>query len=100
MEDIVDELSLPINLEIFVCPMQDCWTSFQLVDELGQGEPYAGLGFKAIDRGRVAYQWLLDLQGRGMVADYYSGVLVFALSRSLIGVDDRIWLWSSENEPF
>lgn len=88
MKDIVDELSLPINPKIFACPIQDCRTSFQLVDEFGQGEPYAGLGYEAIDREGVTYQGVLDVQGKGTVIAHYSGGLVVTLLTGYIGVDE------------
>ncbi|QVM91402.1 lipase family protein [Pseudomonas entomophila] len=88
MKDVVGELSLPINSKIFACPIQDCRTSFQLVDEFGQGEPYAGLGYEAIDREGVTYQGVLDVQGKGTVIAHYSGGLVVTLLTSYIGVDE------------
>lgn len=85
MKALIKDLSSPINTKIYACPSQDCRTSFQLVDEYGQGSPYAGLLFEAVDREGVTYQGVLDAEGKGVVLVHYSGGLVVTLSKDYVG---------------
>ncbi|MEN8641456.1 lipase family protein [Pseudomonas sichuanensis] len=88
MKDLYDEISAPVNSKMFSCPAQDCRTTFQLVDEFGQGKPYAGLSFEAVDREGITYQGVLDAKGGAVVSDHYSGGLVVAFFASYIGGDE------------
>ncbi|MCG8292878.1 lipase family protein [Pseudomonas entomophila] len=87
MKKLLGELSSPINSNIFACPVEDCRTSFQLVDEFGQGEPYAGLNYEAVDREGITYTGVLDIEGSAVVSAHYSGGLVVRFYTIFSGVD-------------
>ena len=43
------------------CPLRTHWVSFRLVDEFGNGAPYAGLPYQLIDKQGQKYTGLLDM---------------------------------------
>ena len=45
---------------IHACPRRGHSTSFQLVDEFGDGKPYAGLTYEIIDHEDTVYTGKLD----------------------------------------
>ena len=71
--------------ERLVCPRRGDWTSFQLVDELGNGEPYAGLDYVATDRVGATYSGKLDAQGFAKVSNHYCGPLILAVDTPYAG---------------
>ncbi|MFJ4344928.1 lipase family protein [Pseudomonas sp. NPDC089401] len=100
MEKLYGELSSPLNTKIFTCPVQDCRASFQLVDEFGKGESYAGLIYEAVDREGIVYQGVLDTNGHGVVPVHYSGGLVVSVATDYRGGNKLYtWLTSRDNYP-
>lgn len=73
MEDFIKEINHPFNNMMLVCPRRGCRTSFQLVDELGNGAPYAGLFYEVVDCEGEVYSGALDTQGMGVVENHYEG---------------------------
>lgn len=70
---------------ILACPMRGHATSFQLVDEFGAGEPYAGLTYEVTDYEDIVYTGRLDATGFGKVDNHYCGVLMLKLSQPYKG---------------
>ncbi|WP_070412324.1 lipase family protein [Pseudomonas lundensis] len=58
---------------ILSCPSKEQWISFQLVDENGNGAPYAGLCYKLMDSTLVQYVGVLDSKGSAKIHDCYKG---------------------------
>ena len=56
MSTLDDELKHPLNDRMFTCPIRGKWTSFQLVDENGEGQPYSGLTYEVIDSEGYTYE--------------------------------------------
>ena len=55
---------------IHACPLREHSTSFQLVDEFGDGQPYAGLAYQIIDHEDIIYTGKLDATGSGKVENH------------------------------
>lgn len=55
-------------VECLECNNQ-CWVSFQLVDEAGNGKAYAGLAYELTDSEGTVYQGTLDANGRSIKHD-------------------------------
>jgi len=70
------------------CPLRGHWSSFRLVDEYGNGEPYAGLKFIAYDRQGQNYAGETDHDGFAIVEDYYHGSLFIELSAPYVKTTD------------
>ncbi|MGY2290429.1 lipase family protein, partial [Pseudomonas sp. SDO528_S397] len=64
------------------CPVRGSSTSFQLVDEFGNGQPYAGLAYQLIDYEDIIYSGTLDETGSGKVLNHYCGVLELRLNHA------------------
>lgn len=71
------------------CPLQGHWISFQLVDEFGDGQPYAGLAYEVIDSAGEVYTSSLDGQGFAKVENCFRGSVVLSFKRSYQGADDH-----------
>lgn len=72
---------------IQTCPLRGHSTSFQLVDELGDGKPYAGLAYVVTDYENVVYTGKLDDTGSGKVDNHYCGPVVLKLNQPYEGQD-------------
>jgi len=72
---------------IYTCPLRGQATSFQLVDEFGDGKPYAGLAYEATDYENITYTGRLDIEGVGRVEDHYCGPLLITLNQAYQGSD-------------
>ncbi|UVM48538.1 lipase family protein [Pseudomonas sp. B21-015] len=70
---------------IHTCPLRGHSTSFQLVDELGDGKPYAGLAYEVTDYENVSYTGKLDASGSGKVDNHYCGPVVLKLNQPYQG---------------
>ena len=70
---------------IHSCPLREHTTSFQLVDELGDGKPYAGLAYEVTDSEDVTYTGKLDATGSGKVNNHYCGPVVLKLNQPYQG---------------
>lgn len=55
-------------VECLECNNQ-CWVSFQLVDEAGDGKAYAGLAYELTDTEGTVYQGTLDANGKSIKHD-------------------------------
>ncbi|WP_324727936.1 lipase family protein [Pseudomonas chlororaphis] len=86
MTPLEKELSSRLSSRVFACPAQGKWTSFQLVDETGSGEPYAGLAFEVIDTEGQKYHGKLDATGTGRVDNHFAGPIALLLDRKHQGV--------------
>jgi hypothetical protein len=73
---------------IHACPRRGHSTSFQLVDEFGDGKPYAGLTYEVIDYEGSVYAGKLDAKGSGNVKNHYCGPVVLKLTHSYQGRND------------
>lgn len=73
---------------IHTCPLRGHSTSFQLVDELGDGKPYAGLEYVVTDYEDVVYTGKLDATGSGKVDNHYCGPVVLKLNQPYQGSND------------
>lgn len=85
MSTLDEELKHPLNSRLFTCPAQGKWTSFQLVDELGEGRSYAGLSYKVIDAEGHAYTGKLDTTGKGKVENHFAGPIALMLEEQYQG---------------
>ncbi|NIF18805.1 lipase family protein [Pantoea sp. Cy-639] len=70
------QLAHPLSDRVYACPFQGQWTSFQLVDEFGEGQPYAGLSYEVVDAEGHTYQGRLDSMGVGKVNGHFAGPVV------------------------
>ena len=73
---------------IHACPLRGHSTSFQLVDESGNGSPYAGLAYEVIDYEDMVYTGKLDVSGAGKVSNHYCGPVVLKLNQSYQGSEE------------
>ncbi|MFJ2463756.1 lipase family protein [Pseudomonas sp. NPDC087615] len=85
MTSMEKELEAPLSSRVLTCPAQGRWSSFQLVDEFGSGEPYAGLAYVAIDAEGKSYEGNLDATGSGKVADHFAGPIALTLETEYQG---------------
>lgn len=72
---------------IHTCPLRGHSTSFQLVDERGDGQPYAGLAYEVTDYEDVVYTGKLDATGSGKVHNHYCGPVGLKLNQPYQGTD-------------
>ena len=72
---------------IHACPMRGHSTSFQLVDEFGDGKPYAGLTYEIIDYEDTVYTGKLDTAGSGNVNNHYCGPVVIKFNQAFKGTE-------------
>ncbi|MFD2885106.1 hypothetical protein ACFS4T_33965 [Pseudomonas lini] len=72
---------------IHACPLRGHSTSFQLVDEFGDGKPYAGLTFEITDYEDTIYTGKLDATGSGKVDNHYCGPVVLKLNQPFKGAE-------------
>lgn len=70
------------------CPLREHSTSFQLVDESGDGKPYAGLTYQLIDYENIIYTGTLDATGSGKVSNHYCGPVELRLNQAYQGAND------------
>lgn len=70
---------------ILACPLREHSTSFQLVDEFGNGRPYAGLTYQIIDHEDIIYAGTLDATGVGKMENHYCGPVELRLNEAYLG---------------
>ncbi|NRH29004.1 lipase family protein [Pseudomonas sp. MS19] len=87
MKTIEEELTSPLNNRVLACPALGKWTSFQLVDEIGSGEPYAGLAYEVIDTQGISYTGKLDATGKGKIVNHCAGPIALILADDYRGSD-------------
>jgi len=85
MSTLDEELKRPLNSRMFTCPAQGKWTSFQLVDEMGEGQPYTGLAYEVIDVEGHTYKGKLDATGTGKVENHFAGSIALILASEYTG---------------
>ena len=85
MSTLDEELKHPLNNRMFTCPAQGKWTSFQLVDEMGEGQPYAGLAYEVVDTEGHTYKGKLDATGTGKVENHFAGPIALMLDEGYAG---------------
>ena len=81
MTSFQKELESRLSSRILTCPVGGRWTRFQLVDELGSGEPYAGLAYVAIDSEGQKYPGNLDAMGIGKVTNHCAGPIALTFEQ-------------------
>ncbi|MBO3274760.1 lipase family protein [Pseudomonas schmalbachii] len=69
------------------CPLRGQWVSFRLVDENGDGQPYAGLTYQLHDAQGQTYIGALDNEGYARVVNIYCGPSVLSVSDDYKGGD-------------
>ncbi|KAF2389273.1 lipase family protein [Pseudomonas frederiksbergensis] len=72
---------------IHACPLRGHSTSFQLVDEFGEGKPYADLIYEVIDYEDTIYTGKLDATGSARVDNHFCGPVVIKLCNPYQGTD-------------
>lgn len=70
------------------CPNKNQCISFQLVDEFGDGKPYAGLDFIVNDTMNHQYRGTLDADGFGKIESCYNGPTVLSFDTPYSEPDD------------
>ncbi|MFJ2318660.1 lipase family protein [Pseudomonas sp. NPDC087817] len=82
------------------CPARGTKVSFRLVDETGDGNPYAGLKYVVTDSAEQRYEGTLDATGFGEVLNHYEGPVVLTVDQPYAGAEDAYtWLMSRPNYP-
>ena len=85
MTSLEKDLASSLSSRVLACPVQGKWTSFQLVDEFGSGEPYAGLAYTAIDSEGQEYCGHLDIAGTGTITNHFAGPVTLTLDQKYEG---------------
>lgn len=67
------------------CPLRKQWVSLRLVDEFGDGKPYAGLAYRLIDKQGEQYNGILDSDGYALVRNMYCGPALVQISKPYEG---------------
>ncbi|MBC3363617.1 lipase family protein [Pseudomonas sp. SWRI154] len=89
------ELAPLLSSRVFACPVAGKWTSFQLVDESGAGEPYAWLAYVVTDSEGQTYRGNLDASGTGKVDDHFAGPIALYFDQDYRGVEKAYSLLQS-----
>ncbi|MQU16629.1 lipase family protein [Pseudomonas helleri] len=80
--------SMSFQERMLFCPVQGSESSFQLTDEFGAGEPYAGLAFKVTDAEGFEYSGFLNSSGVGLVINHFAGPLALKMGADYKQVRD------------
>lgn len=70
------------------CPLRGDWISFQLVDENGDGKPYADLTYILQDSAHQQYIGVLDANGSAKVMNHYQGPVVLMVDSPYKGSEN------------
>lgn len=70
------------------CPLRGDWISFQVVDETGDGKPYAGLSYVLQDSANQKYPGVLDANGGAKIYNNYQGPVVLHIDTPYTGSED------------
>lgn len=82
------------------CPLRGTWISFQLVDESGNGKPYAGLAYKLVDSTNQIHEGTLDSDGFAKICDIYEGSVALTVDSAYKGDEkDYKWLMTRPTYP-
>jgi len=83
----MDDMDKPaFSGKMFACPLKGHWFSFQLVDEFGDGTPYADLAYTLQDSAEQKYTGVLDAEGFAKIEDCYRGPAVILLDSPHTGI--------------
>ncbi|MHC8349100.1 lipase family protein [Pseudomonas sp. RT4P38] len=85
MTSLEKDLASSLSSRVLACPVQGKWSSFQLVDEFGSGEPYAGLAYTAIDSEGQGYSGHLDAAGTSKITNHFAGPVTLVLDQKYEG---------------
>lgn len=85
MASLEKDLASRLSSCVLACPVQGKWTSFQLVDELGSGEPYGGLAYTAFDSEGQTYNGHLDIAGASTITNHFAGPVTLVLDQKYEG---------------
>ena len=88
MTSLEKELESPLSSRVLACPAQGRWSSFQLVDEFGSGEPYAGLAYVVTDSEGKTYDGNLDATGTAKVTNHFAGPIALILDQKYQGPEE------------
>lgn len=88
MTSMEKELESPLSSRVLACPAQGRWSSFQLVDEFGSGEPYAGLAYVVTDSEGKKYEGTLDFEGAGKVTEHFAGPIALTVDQKYQGEEE------------
>ena len=80
--------SISFQERMLSCPVQGSESSFQLTDEFGAGEPYAGLAFNVTDSEGFEYSGFLNSSGVGLVINHFAGPLALKVAADYKQVRD------------
>jgi hypothetical protein len=70
---------------MLACPLRGHFISFQLVDEFGDGKPYAGLAYTLQDSAEQRYTGRLDADGFAKIENCYRGPVVLMMDAAYTG---------------
>ncbi|MFJ2538375.1 lipase family protein [Pseudomonas sp. NPDC087614] len=88
MTSMEKELESPLSSRVLTCPAQGRWSSFQLVDEFGSGEPYEGLAYVVVDSEGKTYDGNLDGTGTGKVSEHFAGPIALTFDQKYQGEEE------------
>jgi hypothetical protein len=88
MTSLEKDLRSPLSSRVLACPAQGRWSSFQLVDEFGSGEPYAGLAYVVTDSEGKTYSGSLDVTGTGKVTNHFAGPIALIVDQKYQGSEE------------
>jgi hypothetical protein len=74
-----------LNDQTRSCPLKGGWVSFRLVDEFGEGKPYANLEYEITDCEGTKQSGSLDAEGYAKIEGSYSGPLILTLAKKYSG---------------
>lgn len=74
-----------LNNQTRSCPLKGGWVSFRLVDEFGEGKPYANLEYEVTDCEGAKQSGSLDAEGYAKLEGNYSGPLILTLAKKYSG---------------
>ncbi|SKA96339.1 hypothetical protein SAMN05421862_110186, partial [Pseudomonas extremaustralis] len=87
-EPMKDEDKPFFSSKMLACPLRGHFISFQLVDEFGDGKPYAGLAYTLQDSAEQRYTGRLDADGFAKIENCYQGPVVLTLNAEYIGEEN------------
>ena len=65
-------------------PLKGGWVSFRLVDEFGEGKPYANLEYEVTDCEGAKQSGSLDAEGYAKLEGNYSGPLILTSAKNIL----------------
>ena len=84
-EPMKDEDRPFFSSKMLACPLNGHFISFQLVDEFGDGKPYAGLAYTLQDSAEQRYTGRLDADGFAKIENCYRGPVVLMMDAAYTG---------------